>query len=884
MKPLKLVFVFLVVLMGIMLVGCKTTESTTSSQVINTTKKDVIEGETKINESNFVIEENAKKVESTKLVTYDGPNYLTPYQGMNVKVNDKELFVYETRVNHDRQFSWTLPTSKTAVVVFDFEGEVNVEVTLTENIESAKVTPEIYGVTPKINGNTIYFKLQYPTSYCLEINGDSNNCLQIFANEIETDEEHITKEEADNDDSILYIGPGVYKADAIPLDSNMTLYLAGGAYVYGQIRTEGLENISIRGRGIISGSIYNRRSESEYTLPIEIRTSKNITIEDITILDPAGWTITLYKSNNININNVHIITSRQNGDGISVQSCSDINISGGYVRTWDDSLVVKNVDGGLTNNVTFDGVTVWTDLAQSMEVGYEANGTTMNEITFKNIIVLHNFHKAVISMHNADDSKITNVKYQNIIVEDAETLGDNRTDSENDFLIDLCVLYNTDWSKSVDIKGTIKNVLIDNVVVYKIADTVVSRINGYSNTSNIDGVEIKDVVIVNKAISSEQDLGLLSNQYASNISVKYETQPVGAIIKLPYKLELNTSDIQASTNANIEQDGMLVPDFARGNGELPYIGVKSSIEATVTATHSKGNKNNTPSDDGSGDYTYSGYNASNAYDNNPNTSWRNKDWTNEDDEFACLTFDFNSKLVNIGVVRILGSIDNEFFYNYSIQIWGLKLKTDGTINDKYTKLVSMKDYDMTPGSNNCIDINITTQSYAGIQLRLYRDSKDTSAKYYEISEVEFYAPSLAYNKAIVDSSEHNDVYNVEKLVDGDATGTSYYESKGVPAYVVIDLGDKYDISTIVLSLPPSLLWNTRTEEIEIQVSDSDFSYSDSVTFNTIVNKTAYTFDPTLGNRNIINFDTVSARFVKVIIYSNDNSGGYAAQLSEIAIY
>ncbi len=887
MKPfLRVIFAFLIVFSIFFVVGCNRNNSTTTTNetTVTTTKKDTIEGETHIIESNFIKNED-KVVSASELVIYDGPSYLTPYDKLSVKVEDKELFVYETRVNHDTQFSWTTPKDTTGVVIFDFAGEVNVEVDVKETVTSAKVTPEIYGVSPRIEGTKIYFKLQYPTSYVLEYNDSSDNALHIFANEIESSEEKVTEEMAAQDDSIIYLAPGVYKADAIPLESNMTLYIAGGAFVYGQIRTEGLENIKIKGRGILSGSLYNRRSESEYTLPIELRTSSNITIQDITILDPAGWAITLYKSNNININNIHIITARQNGDGISVQSCSDVNVNGGFVRTWDDSLVVKNVDGGLTSNITFDGVTVWTDLAQSMEVGYEANGTTMTDITFKNIIVLHNFHKAVISMHNADDSQISNVTYKDIYIEDAQTLGDNRTDLENDFLIDFCVLYNTDWSKSVDIKGTVRNVLVENVVVKRIAESVVSRINGYSNTSNISGVTIKNILIQDKKMEFASDLGLLTNQYTSNVSVSYDKDPVGAIIKLPYLLSLTNSEVEVKETTNIVQEGMLVPEFARGSGELSYIGVKDKVNATVSATHSKGNKNTTPSDDGSGDFSASGYNPSSAYDNDKTTTWKSKEWMNEDEEFACLTFDFGGTAVNVGVVRIIGNVDNDFFYTYSIQIWGLKLKSDGSINDKYTKLVSLKDYHMSPGSNNAIDINITTQQYAGLQLRLYRGDQDTSSKYYEIAEVEFYAPSLAYNKAIVDSSEHNDVYNVEKLVDGDATGTSYYESKEVPAYVVIDLGDVYDISTIVFSLPPSLLWNARTEEIEILVSDSELAYSsESTAFTTIVNKKAYLFDPATGNRNIVNFEEVSARYVKVIIYSNDIAGGYAAQLSEISIY
>lgn len=192
---------------------------------------------------------------------------------------------------------------------------------------------------------------------------------------------------------------------------------------------------------------------------------------------------------------------------------------------------------------------------------------------------------------------------------------------------------------------------------------------------------------------------------------------------------------------------------------------------------------------------------------------------------------------------------------------------------------------MSPSKNNLFDINITAQQYKGIQLRLYRGSSSTSTKNYKISEIQFYQPSLAYNKAIVESTEHNDVYNIEKLVDGDPTGTSYYESKSLPAEIVIDLGALYNVTTFVLSLPPSLLWEARTETIEILGSDSNLAYDkEKVNFKTLVPATDYLFDPTTGNRNIVKINPEKVRFIKLIISSNDTKGGYNAQLSEFSVY
>ena len=834
------------------------------------------------NEANFV--KSDRKVENTKLVIYDGPSFLKSSDKVKIKVNGNDLFVYETRVNHQRKFSWSVSDDMTQVGMFDFEGKVHVDIEVDEeSITSAAISPLIYGITPTISGKKISFDLEYQDNYVIEYNGNSSKAIQLFANPLE--EDPISEQEAKNDPNILYIGPGVYKADAIPLESNQTLYLAGGAYVYGQVRMEGLENVTIRGRGIFSGKIYERRSDAEYTLPIEVRTSKNIKIEGVSFFDPAGWTITLYKSENVTIENVKIITARQNGDGISVQSCKDVTVKGGYVRTWDDSLVVKNVDRGTTKSVTFDGVNVWTDLAQSMEVGYETYGPTMDDITFKNITVIHNFHKAVISLHNSDDAEISNVTYQNITVEDGQMLGDDRNDQENDFLIDFTIAYNLDWTKSAGDRGKVKNVIIDNVKVYKMLDSIVCRMNGESDVSSIDGVTIKDVEVKGKLMTSAQDLGILANEYAKNIRFDNGSSVLGAIKTLPYSLNEGEYQSDVTIKQSINQEGVLVPTFAYSQGDLPYIGVKANVSATTTTTHSKGTKTTDPSDDGSGPFVDGTYDGSKILDGDNTTYYRSGDWKNEESEFACVSFDFD-KLTTVGVIRIYGNKENLVYNTYQISVWGKRIKSDGTVNDKYTRILSSKDYEMSPTSNNYIDINITTQQYAGLQLRMYRSELVTSPKHYEIANVEFYPPALSYNAAIVESTTHNDVYDVGRLVDGNATGTSYYESSTLPAEVVIDLGDLHTITAFVMCLPPSLLWSARTQRIEILVSNSNISYSKTnTTFTSAVSAKDYLFNPSTGNINIVTLDTpVNARFVKVIISSNDNVGGYGAQLSEFSVY
>ena len=824
------------------------------------------------------------EVTTTKLVTYDGPALLESSKTVSIKVNDVDLFVYETRVNHGRVFSWAAPTTMTQAVIFDFEGTVHLDVTIAETvISSAILRPSVYGVAPTFTEHTISFDLTHSGNYVLEYNDNSESAIQIFANPIEKNP--ITKEQADKDDNIIYVGPGIYDAGVFPIKDNTTIYLAGGAYVYGQFSAEAVKNVTIRGRGIVSGSIYSRNSSNEYTIPVVMRSVEGLTIEDIAFFDPAGWALHLWKCQNVKVNNVKIITARSNGDGISVQSCSDVEVSGGYVRTWDDSLVVKNSDMGSTSNINIHDVVVWTDLAQSMEVGYETYGPTMDNIKFENIIVVHAMHKAVISLHNCDQAKITNVTYKNITIEDAECLGDDRGDGENDFLFDFTIAYNAEWTKSGDKRGSVDGIHIENVKVYEKADTVTARIRGEDETSSFKNIEIKGLEIEGTQITAGSQIGLASNDYVSGLTFAKMDKVHGAYVTLPYKSNLADNNVAKTNISSISQEGLIVPEFAYYTGEPSFIGVKASVSGTAAATHGAGTKTTTPGDDGSGEFIGTGSKASYAFDGDKTTEYVSGEWKNEDNEFATLTYDFD-KTTNVGVIRLYGDQDNEYSLTYSIQIWARKKKSGSTeISEKYTRLVTTKSYTMSPANGNVVDINIPTQDFGGIQLRFVKNEGLRAPKHYIVSEVEFYPPSLTYMKSVVDSSEHNDVYPVGNVVDGEPSGTSYYESKSLPAYIVIDLADVYQLQKVVLCLPPILTWTARTQNIEILVSDSNLEYNASTTtFTTVKQRADYLFDPQTGNRVIIDMDNVSCRYLKVVIYSNDNAGGYGAQLSEISAY
>lgn len=874
----------------------------------------------------------SRTVEQTKLVVYDGPQLLESSSKVSASVEDEDLFVYDTRVNHGRSFFWTARLeTMTQVVSFDFEGKVHmkVEVNTTTgtfydadkkkdverevevvSVSDVVIRPLSYEIEPQVNGNVIEFDLQYSANYSLEYKanykGDNDllvsdtddpgdNALQIFANPIETNP--ITAEEAAQNENIVYIGPGVYSAGAIPVKSNTTVYLAGGAYVFGQIRAENVENLTIRGRGMFSGSIYPRSSAVEYTLPIELRSCKNVTIEGISILDPAGWAVTLYKCDGVNIDNLKIITARSNGDGISVQSSKDVKVNGGYIRTWDDSLVVKNTDRGTTSNVVFDNVVVWTDLAQSCEVGFETNGATIDNVIFQNITIIHNYHKAAMSIHNCDDAAITNITYRNITLEDGQMLGDNRYDLVDDYLIDITIAYNLEWSKA-DHRGPVSKILFDNIKVLSLADSVVCRMNGESGAP-VSDVTVSNVEIEGQRVTNRNELKLPEGQYVQNIKVEAGKNDItGAIVKLPYLLDLKGAEVNKEVVSSPAQNGLEVPDFSipKGVGEL-YMGRKMEMEGlTASSAHGTGSGVSANlSTESFGD-------TANLIDGNRGTAFVANDWTKEQDEFVALTLDFNAP-ASPGVIRVYLGENNQFAYNFTVSVFaqGETQKKEKDENgkdvpvvdeegnpvmvrdEKFKRAFDAMTYSASPSNGNYFDIVLKPgQIYYAIQLRFFRVDGVMGQQKLELNEISFFPNALTTNTAIVDSTPHNDVYRVDLINDGERSGVSYYESDRTMtngAYVVFDLKNVYTIKYLLMCLPPIATWDARDQTIDILVSADNVDWSQDIRFTSITGgPQKYTFDPATGNLVGFDVENVRARYIKLVWSSN--SSGYGAQLSE----
>ena len=150
---------------------------------------------------------------------------------------------------------------------------------------------------------------------------------------------------------------------------------------------------------------------------------------------------------------------------------------------------------------------------------------------------------------------------------------------------------------------------------------------------------------------------------------------------------------------------------------------------------------------------------------------------------------------------------------------------------------------------------------------------DPADNYVPLPETE----NFALGKPI-EASAHNDVYVSSNLNDGIVE--TYWESKGFPAELTIDLQGTCTVSTATFCLNPSAIWEPRTQEISVLVS------TDGENFTEVIAPSTWQFDAESGNRVRMEFEPVEAAYVRVIVTANSaypaHSGG--AQIAEIGIY
>jgi hypothetical protein len=135
--------------------------------------------------------------------------------------------------------------------------------------------------------------------------------------------------------------------------------------------------------------------------------------------------------------------------------------------------------------------------------------------------------------------------------------------------------------------------------------------------------------------------------------------------------------------------------------------------------------------------------------------------------------------------------------------------------------------------------------------------------------------NLALGKPTAETS-HVDGYGSANAVDGNAN--TYWESanNAFPQSITVDLGTAASIGRVVVKLPPSSAWQTRTQTLAVGCSTDGSAYS------TVAGPAGSTFNPASGNSATINVTPATCRYVRLTV--TGNSGWPAAQVAELEVY
>ncbi len=389
-------------------------------------------------------------------VIYPVPAGVAPSGLYEVEINGHPAFVYPCRVGdiYDAKGNArpdppeTTTAQPAAFCHFDMAGSVDIKIRTkgTLTLKSAQVRPLNRGIQPRIENACITFRISQPGQYSVELNGSAQTPLLIFANPPEIGAPQ------PNDPNVLYFGPGEHVIGWMSVKSGQTVYLAGGAVVYGHLIIGNGDGVRIIGRGILDSSRSPRKGEritsNEFgrcDVQMHIGHSKNVLVEGICLIDSPAWTIHVVESRDVTIRNVKIITWRENGDGVDVNNSERVRVESSFLRTWDDSLVVKATLGrprtgkpksrsdkwtpqdlplyppGLTRDIVFQDCVIWLDRAHALEIGLETSGTEIAGITYRNIDIIHDNDVAAIDIGNGDRAHVHGIRYDDIRIEDSRS-------------------------------------------------------------------------------------------------------------------------------------------------------------------------------------------------------------------------------------------------------------------------------------------------------------------------------------------------------------------------------------------------------------------------------------------------------------------------------
>ena len=420
------------------------------------------------------------------VVTYPTIPELVTSDIYSVTVNEQQVWTekFRTRMALDSLPDWftsepyTQVQQEVHIANFSGEGPLQIRIEVNEPIEQAAIRPKSRQLQPTIQGNRLEFTLPGPDKLYLEINHLPP--LLFFANPIETEQPQ------PNDPGVRYFGPGVHRPGLMTLEAGESVYIAGGAIVYGGIRVKGTGNHRIFGRGILDGNFQFRRM-------VLLEDGRDIEFNGVIIRNGRTWTNTIVNCRQVRYQEVKVISFGPGGDGINPLGSQEVTIDHCFLRCTDDCIAIKSPDSShvvsdvLVSNNTMVGFA----FSDGVTIGFETNGPSVSGVTVRNCDILIARGGSRVDGHSAfsvicdGPAVIRKVLYENIRVE-ADVLK-------------LFELHITDGTKyGVNPPGQIQEIHLKNIA-WEVPRPII--LHGFDETHLVRDVTFESCTIADEPLT-----------------------------------------------------------------------------------------------------------------------------------------------------------------------------------------------------------------------------------------------------------------------------------------------------------------------------------------------------------------------------------------------
>lgn len=429
---------------------------------------------------------------------------------------------------------------------FDFTGSVTVSVTVEFEFRTFQIAPSSTGISGTRDGQTITFELGDPTNVTLIFDGQyQGSALHLFGN---APDHHVP----DRDDpDVIWIEPGYYDAPDVESDivigPGQTLYLAPGAYINGRVIIDGVEDVSVRGRGVIS---LDHTPDEHPMIPLTAVDSSDVRISGIIVSRMStGWSSTLDNVRDVRIDNYKVVSPQYaSTDALGLINVQDVRVTNSFLRSADDNIPIKGIvqpgydpahdpaQGEANRDIEITRSQFWSDANNVITMGAETQAVEYENIRFHDNDVLYSYddrdhhgelsERAVMSIASLNATHFHDITFADIRIEQAERL--IALSFQPSFWFGT-LPGNLSWD------GSISDITFRNIEVIHSTGSSQIRMEGWDEDHRITDITLDRIRINGRLLCSSNDPHLWLNSLVSNVQLRcgHHQRPVAGPVNVP---------------------------------------------------------------------------------------------------------------------------------------------------------------------------------------------------------------------------------------------------------------------------------------------------------------------------------------------------------------